>query len=48
MMARRSESLIEAQPAISPIVRPHPTHKPVSLSSRQTLTHGVSKEISPG
>ncbi len=43
MMARRSDSLIAAQRAISSMVRPQPTHRPVSLSSRQILTHGVSK-----
>jgi hypothetical protein len=44
MMARRCSTLSEAQLAISAIVRPQPTHKPVSSSSRQTLTQGVSKE----
>ena len=43
MMARRSPSLIVAQRAISSIVRPQPTHSPVSASSRQMLTQGVSK-----
>ena len=44
MTARRSASLIPAQPAISASVRPQPTQRPVSLSSRQILTHGVSKK----
>ena len=44
MMARRCSGLIPAQPAISAMVRPQPTQSPVSLSSRQILTHGVSKE----
>jgi hypothetical protein len=44
-MARRSEQLIAAQRAMSSMVRPQPTQSPVSPSSRQTLTQGVSKEI---
>jgi hypothetical protein len=44
-MARRSEQLIADQRAISSMVRPQPTQSPVSPSSRQTLTQGVSKEI---
>ncbi len=44
MTARRSASLIPAQPAISAIVRPQPIQRPLSWSSRQILTHGVSKE----
>ena len=43
MTARRSDSLIAAQLAISSMVRPQPTHSPVLLSSRQILMHGVSK-----
>src|SRR4029453_3117672 len=45
MMARRSPSFIVAQRAISSMVRPQPTHSPVSPWSRQTLTQGVSKEV---
>src|SRR6516165_4733524 len=45
MIARRSPSLIVVQQAISSMVRPQPMHSPVSASSRQTLTQGVSKEV---
>lgn len=44
MTARRSESLIADQRAISSMVRPQPAHMPVAVSSRQILTQGVSKE----
>ena len=43
-MARRSEQLMADQRAISSMVRPQPRQSPVSPSSRQTLTQGVSKE----
>jgi hypothetical protein len=42
-MVRRSLSVIDAQPAISSRVRPQPMHSPNSVSSKQTLTQGVSK-----
>jgi hypothetical protein len=42
---RRSCSLIAAQSAISSMVRPQPIQVPVSASSRQILTHGLSKEV---
>src|SRR4026208_659332 len=45
MMACRSPSFIVAQGAISSMARPQPMHSPVSASSRQTLTQGVSKEV---
>lgn len=44
-MARRSPSVIDAQLAISSMVRPQPTQSPISESSRQTLTQGVSKRV---
>jgi hypothetical protein len=45
MRVRRSASLIAAQRAISPMVRLQPAQMPVSLSSRQILMQGVSKEV---
>ena len=48
MIARRSASLIAAHWAISAMVRLQPMQVPVSGSSRQILTHGVSKTLQPG
>ena len=42
MMAARSASLIDAQLAISSIVRPQPMQSPSSELSKQTFTQGVS------
>src|SRR6185437_7576331 len=47
MMADRSASLIDAQLAISSMVRPQPTQSPSSASSKQTFTQGVSTVLRP-
>jgi len=48
MTARRSVSLICAQPAISASVRPQPRQVPVAVLSSQILTQGVSKIFALG
>lgn len=41
MIARRSASLMAAQPAISASVRPQPIHKPDRPLTAQTLMQGL-------